>query len=321
MILFYKYTPIDGPEALADEHLTRCAGLTGKVRLANEGINGTLAGPIDIIDAYVTWMAGILGVPAGDRYDFFKPSPGCLHVFSDLSVRVVDEICPLGRPDITLASDDLHADKKLAPDAFHAKALDPDVVLLDTRNYYESRIGAFEGAITPAIRKFSRFPDFVDRNRDALEGKTILAYCTGGIRCEKATAYMRKQLETADIYMLKGGIHNYLEWKKQNHDENLWHGKNYVFDARQALSAGSDTTADTLAQCQGGCGRPWDVYQKCSSSNCHLLVLYCPVCASTESGVYCCKDCKDGRWGEDDGVCACERQRRLKEMEPIQVSH
>lgn len=120
---------------------------------------------------------------ASARHAFFKPSVGCRHVFADLSVKLVDEICPLGRPDQVNLEKVISTEKdgkKLKPEVFHEMLKsEEDVVVLDARNYYESRIGAFRGAVRPAIRKFSKFPDYIDRNREALEGKTILTYCTG----------------------------------------------------------------------------------------------------------------------------------------------
>ena len=134
------------------------------------------------------------------------------------------------------------------------------------------------------------------------------------------------------IHMLKGGIHNYIEWCKQqqqqsNDDDDddinsdkpsLWLGKNYVFDARQALSlADQETTKNIVGVCQG-CQTSWDVYQKCSSMDCHLLVLYCTSCIETakDNKVYCCFDCEKDIRGED-GVCDCERKRRQEEMKPL----
>lgn len=203
MILFYKYTRVNDPSYYAREHQERCEqlDLQGKVRIASEGINTTLAGKQVDIDAYLDWIIGtdlftnderarlIKTHPdhTKHRYTFFKPSPGCRHVFADLSVKVVKEICPLGRPDLIgveqLLNDPMQSSGKLPPAEFHDMLLEhasnPNTIVLDTRNYYESRIGAFKGAKTPAIRKFGRFPDYVDRNRDVLQGKTIFTYCTG----------------------------------------------------------------------------------------------------------------------------------------------
>ncbi|KAI8142810.1 hypothetical protein BJV82DRAFT_614371 [Fennellomyces sp. T-0311] len=342
VILFYKYIKIDDPAKYAHQHqkIGEQLDLTGKVRIANEGVNITLGGTNQAMEAYLDWIT-TTDIFATDpfskeigtdlkalndrRYQFFKPSKGCRHVFADLSIKIVDEICPLGRParvgldQLSEASDRV---QKLEPEEFHDMLLKhrdkEDTLLIDTRNYYESRIGLFQGALTPQIRKFSRFPDYVDRNRQALEGKTIFTYCTGGIRCEKATAYMHQVLSPdTKIHMLKGGIHNYIEWCKRNDSDkpSLWLGKNYVFDARQALALADDDSSPPVSVCQR-CGVQWDIYQKCGSTHCHLLVLYCTSCATDK--VYCCNDCKSSIRG-DDGVCECERKRRAEEMKPLEV--
>jgi predicted sulfurtransferase len=307
--------------------------MSGKVRIAPEGINATLAGSNDDIDAYLNWItqtepfADLTSLESGEpllltstdspRYQFFKPSTGCPHVFNELSIKLVDEICPLGQTSVQLTKlqEANHAHGKLSPEQFHETlSKNKDIVLLDTRNYYESKIGHFDGAIQPAIRKFSQFPEYIERNKDAMRGKTILTYCTGGIRCEKATAYMRQALPDETIFMLDGGIHNYMEWWKHSSDKNgqdpLWQGKNYVFDARQSLALDDRV----VSRCQA-CGVAWDQYSKCASIGCHLLVLFCANC--TFDRVYCCTDCQRGE--QSNGLCACEQERRKKELERLQI--
>ncbi|KAF9279622.1 hypothetical protein BGZ68_007802 [Mortierella alpina] len=269
VVLFYAYLPIADPLALAKLHKSWSSklGLYGKVKLATEGINATLSGQSESIAEYIDHLtkhpdfavlnlSGTAQDPiAGDRallekrrYNFFKPTGGCRHVFGEtMSIKVVEEICPLGAPELSVYKDPENKRGKLPPSEFHQKLKDlsgrDDVVVLDVRNYYESDIGRFPGAITPPIRKFSSFRDYVDRNKDQFSGKTLLSYCTGGIRCEKATTYLRQSLASGDgsrpteVLMLDGGIHNYLEWIKQENlaSDSLWLGKNYVFDARQSL--------------------------------------------------------------------------------------
>ncbi|CAO3570051.1 unnamed protein product [Mortierella alpina] len=278
VILFYAYLPIAEPLALAKLHKSWSSrlGLHGKVKLATEGINATLSGKPGAIVEYINHLtqhpdfAGLnLSGTAQDqteadrtllekrRHNFFKPTGGCRHVFAEtISIKVVEEICPLGAPELSVFQDPQNKRGKLPPSEFHQKLRDlsgrDDVVVLDVRNYYESDIGRFPGAITPPIRKFSSFRDYVDRNKDQFSGKTLLSYCTGGIRCEKATTYLRQSLQASDgsrpteVLMLDGGIHNYLEWIKQENlsSDSLWLGKNYVFDARQSLGL-EDTTAHT----------------------------------------------------------------------------
>ncbi|KAF9569578.1 hypothetical protein EC968_002475 [Mortierella alpina] len=277
VILFYAYLPIADPLALAKLHKSWSSklGLYGKVKIAAEGINATLSGNPESIVEYIDQLTehpdfAVLNLSgtASDqnetdksllsmrRHNFFKPTGGCRHVFAEtISIKVVEEICPLGAPELSVYQDPENKRGKLPPSEFHQKLKDlsgrDDVVVLDVRNYYESDIGRFPGAITPPIRKFSSFRDYVDRHKDQFSGKTLLSYCTGGIRCEKATTYLRQSLQNGDgsrpteVLMLDGGIHNYLEWIKQQNmsSESLWLGKNYVFDARQSLGL-EDTTAN-----------------------------------------------------------------------------
>ncbi|KAF9121454.1 hypothetical protein BGW39_010517 [Mortierella sp. 14UC] len=295
VILFYAYLPITDPLALARIHKAWFTDLQlcGKVKLATEGINATLSGLSASVTEYIDRLTSlpefeslklsrqtrsISQQSGGDgdaelkkrRFDFFKPTEGCGHVFGEeASIKVVEEICPLGAPELSVYHDPKNKPGKLPPREFHEKLKESegrdDYVVLDVRNYYESSIGRFPGAITPPIRKFSSFRDYVDRNKGLLSGKTILSYCTGGIRCEKATSYMRQSLgsgkgnEDVRVLMLEGGIHNYLEWIKQERtannnlqQESLWLGKNYIFDARQSL--GLDESADSTGAAEANDG-------------------------------------------------------------------
>ncbi|KAG2181605.1 hypothetical protein INT44_008420, partial [Umbelopsis vinacea] len=312
VILFYLYQSIESPDQVAEQHYQLCSqfSITGKVRVAHEGVNVTLAGTNDAIGQYIKYIVDRLHLEDRDPYDFFKPSSGCVHVFEDLSVKVVEEICPLNA-DVALSTllTASHKEGKLPPAKFHEMLQRQDVLILDTRNYYESRIGKFEGAITPATRKFARFPAWVERNKEALDGKVVLTYCTGGIRCEKASAYLRQTLSTdTQVWMLDGGIHNYLEWSKKAEIEPLWKGKNYVFDARQ--STGNQGTISNCQVCQQPCAR----YVKCSRQ-CHLLIICCATCEAKHEQMVCCDSC-DGR----TGMCKCEKLRRQEEATPIKTS-
>ncbi|KAF9403538.1 hypothetical protein BGX21_003033 [Mortierella sp. AD011] len=335
VILFYAYLPIDDPLTLAKLHKTWSIdlGLFGKVKLATEGINATVAGSPASITAYINNLTSLpefesLNLSqacAGSeadlekrRYNFFKPTSGCRHVFGEhISIKVVEEICPLGAPELSVYHDPENKRGKLSPRDFHQKLKElggkEDVVVLDVRNYYESTIGRFPGAVTPPIRKFSSFRDYVDRNKDQFSGKTILSYCTGGIRCEKATSYLRQSLEAggdsqpAKVLMLDGGIHNYLEWVKHEGSakESLWLGKNYVFDARQSLGledvsvtegASPDDGDRLISACQG-CNASCARYVKCDGFGCHRLIISCvkcsPLTSGGESGMFCCEECRD----------------------------
>ncbi|OAQ25302.1 hypothetical protein K457DRAFT_23245 [Linnemannia elongata AG-77] len=362
VILFYAYLPISDPLAIARLHKAWFTDLElcGKVKLATEGINATLSGLSASVTEYIDRLTALpefeflnlsrsaittsqynnsTGIDATlkiKRFNFFKPTEGCRHVFGEeASIKVVEEICPLGAPELSVYHDPKNKQGKLPPKEFHAKLKESegrdDYVVLDVRNYYESSIGRFPGAITPPIRKFSSFRDYVDRNRELLAGKTILSYCTGGIRCEKATSYMRQSLgsgknDDVKVLMLEGGIHNYLEWikqertiKKNPQQESLWLGKNYIFDARQSLgldetrnstdaTEASDamTLTQLISSCEG-CEVPCARYVKCDGFGCHRLIIACIKCSPVpvdvavrttttttttgKSGMCCCKEC------------------------------
>ncbi|KAF9917401.1 hypothetical protein BX616_001119 [Lobosporangium transversale] len=372
VILFYVYLPISHPLDLAKLHKLWSEELNfyGKVKVATEGINATLAGSSESIAMYIDRLTShpefqslelFQPLPSASetdqisleerRFKFFKPTEGCRHVFDEvISIKVVEEICPLGAPELNVYNDPENKRGKLTPKEFHQKLKElegnDDVVILDVRNYYESSIGRFPGAITPPIRKFSSFKDYVTRNKSQFAGKTILSYCTGGIRCEKATSYLRQSLgsdedvQPSQVLMLEGGIHNYLEWIKHEGmaKDSLWLGKNYVFDARQSLGLeGPTTTSDTeqvvdklISSCQA-CGRPCARYVKCDGFGCHKLVIACPSCSSavssSKSGLFCCVDChemgegvheyvisgqtsKPGTIRVKRGICKCEQERR-----------
>ncbi|CAO3636647.1 unnamed protein product [Cunninghamella echinulata] len=304
--------------------------VTGKIRISSEGVNITIAGTKASIEGYMDWYMHSPGPlystnTTKSPNDFFKPSLGCRHVFhQDLSIKIVDEICPLSQPSITLnkLQQEQHKLHKLSPAEFHAEMEqlyqyhhdnhNENTILLDTRNYYESKIGKFEKAITPPIRKFSVFPNYINKHKDTFNGKKILTYCTGGIRCEKATAYLRETLdnENTQIFMLDGGIHQYLTWIEDHPEiKPFWQGKNYVFDARQNMGLPS-----IISQCQV-CHQPWDTYQKCQSPRCHLLVLHCDNCRSTNPSTYCCHECQFNQ--HQNGICLCERLRKQQELSEI----
>lgn len=147
-------------------------------------------------------------------------------------------------------------------------------LLLDCRNYYESRIGHFDGALCPDIRKFSYFPEYVRANRALFQDRTVLMYCTGGIRCERGSAVLLQETGAAAVLQLGGGIHRYLE----AFPEGLYRGALYVFDERGTIR----TNAEVLTGC-ASCGVEWDAYASCRSPHCRLLVLCCEGCRAEVS--------------------------------------
>jgi UPF0176 protein len=267
VILFYKYVHVPSPDSERDAQRLVCdrLGLKGRLLIAEEGINGTLAGDSKDIDSYIEFMNNHPQF-AGIQYkrDATDSVP-----FPRLRVKVRPEVVTLGvSPDLA------HTAPKLSPKQFHDVVKDPNVVLLDARNNYESAIGKFKGATTLDIKNFKDLPRALDDIQD-LKDKTVVTYCTGGIRCEKASALM-VELGFKDVYQLDGGI---IEYAKA-YPEGQFEGECFVFDDR--LKVGFTDTPKLLGQCKF-CAEPTNSYQNCGNLACHELMLVCPDCATTSA--------------------------------------
>ncbi|XP_003978161.2 thiosulfate sulfurtransferase/rhodanese-like domain-containing protein 2 isoform X1 [Takifugu rubripes] len=298
VLLYYHYCHVEDPNVICSWQKALCEKLhlTGKVRVATEGINGTVGGTDVATQLYIEAMCSH-PVFRLDKEDF-KTSDGGAKCFPDLRVGVYKEIVPMG-VDPAVLSYQL-AGAHLEPEEFHkeVEALvakgsvtpsESDTVLLDCRNFYESKIGQFTQCLAPNIRKFSYFPDYVDQNLDLFRDKKVLMYCTGGIRCERASAYLISKEVCKDVYQLKGGIHKYLE----RFPDGFYRGKLFVFDERFSISSNDDV----ISGCRY-CHCPWDQYEVCSTRFCCQLVLSCPSCRQ-EGHTGCCPTCQSkGRGSE-----------------------
>lgn len=226
----YQFAPFDDPAALRQPLLDLCVAqeICGTLLLAREGINGTIAGSADAIAAV---LDHIRALPGCSRLDV-KYSTASAKPFRRMKVRLKKEIVTLGVPGIDPSRD---VGRYVAPEEWNALISDPDTVVIDTRNDYEVAIGTFDRAINPATRSFGEFPDWWRAHADAFAGKRIAMFCTGGIRCEKSTAFLRAE-GVEDVAHLKGGILNYLE--KVPAGQSLWHGECFVFDERVSVGHG-----------------------------------------------------------------------------------
>ncbi|XP_058264550.1 thiosulfate sulfurtransferase/rhodanese-like domain-containing protein 2 isoform X2 [Hemibagrus wyckioides] len=289
VILYYCYCQIKEPRFICDWQNELCSKLrlTGKVRVATEGINGTVGGTKTATSLYIRAMLAhpIFHVM---QVEDFKTSDGGAECFPDLKVGAYKEIVPMGvDPDIISYRS---AGKHLEPEEFHKEvqsllkdgSSNSDTILLDCRNFYESKIGQFKNCLAPDIRKFSYFPDYVDKNLDLFRNKKVLMYCTGGIRCERGSAYLCSKNVCKEVYQLKGGIHKYLE----QFPDGFYRGKLFVFDERYSISFNSDVISDCRY-----CGSPWDQYQLCSTEFCYQLVLSCTSCRQ-KGLTACCPVCQ-----------------------------
>jgi len=230
----YQFAALPDCEELRQPLHDLCAGLGifGTLLLAHEGINGTVAGEEAAIDALIEELRH--GERFGGRLEAMelKFSTAAEMPFRRLKVKVRPEIVTLGVPAI---DPERQRGTYVEPEDWNALIADPDVLVIDTRNRFEVEMGSFEGALDPETRKFSQFPDFVRRSLDPARHKRIAMFCTGGIRCEKASAYLRAE-GFPEVYHLKGGILRYLETVPEA--ESRWRGECFVFDERVALGHG-----------------------------------------------------------------------------------
>jgi UPF0176 protein len=231
---FYQFAALPDFRELRAPLRAICAGLElkGSVLLAEEGINGTLAGTADAIGHFITQLRGAaLFCGRFDNLEL-KFSQASTMPFQRLKVRLKKEIVTLGASGLDPAR---QAGIYVEPADWNALIAAPDTLVLDTRNAFEVAMGTFEGAVDPGIDSFGQFPDFVARHLDPARHRRVAMFCTGGIRCEKASAYLLAR-GFPEVYHLKGGILGYLEGVPEL--ESRWRGECFVFDDRVALRHG-----------------------------------------------------------------------------------
>jgi UPF0176 protein len=227
---FYRFVPIGDLTARQAEVRERAAalGIFGTILIAPEGVNGTIAGQDGALDGIVDYLDRLFGIRQGE----LKFSTAAEKPFQRLKVRLKKEIITMRAPEVNPAArTGVHVD----PQNWNALIGDPEVTVLDTRNSYEVEAGKFKGAVDLQLGTFSQFTTFAAENLDPARHKKIAMYCTGGIRCEKASSYLLARGFT-EVYQLKGGILKYLEAVPEQ--ESLWQGSCFVFDEREALGHG-----------------------------------------------------------------------------------
>lgn len=267
ILLYYKYVEIRYPEAVRKWQHKLCVdlGLKGRILIAHEGINGTVGGSDEGIAAYIAAMNDHVLFKDID----FKESPGDADHFPRLRIVVRPEVVSLGLdPKVINARD---GGKHLTPTQAHElMAQKPeDLVLLDGRNWYESQVGTFQDAITPNTQNFRDFPAYIDHNLEQFKDKQVLMFCTGGIRCERASAYLKSKNIAKDVYQIQGGIHRYIE----QFPNGFFRGKNYVFDGRVTVKVNEDVLSSCYI-CSVSC----DEYTNCVNASCNLQFVACNSC-------------------------------------------
>ena len=280
----YRFCRLSDPAALRGPLHAFCAarGIRGTLLLAREGINGTVAGSDAAIDELLSWLRDEAGIADAEvKFSRAQEMP-----FHRLKVRLKREIVTMGVDGVDpLEGVGAYVD----PRDWNRLVEDPDTVVIDTRNAYETAIGTFTGAVDPGTASFREFPAWIERNRASLEGRRIAMFCTGGIRCEKATSYM-KSLGFPDVHHLKGGILRYLE--EVPAAESRWRGECFVFDERVSVVHG--LAAGEAELCRA-CRHPVTPAEKASPS--------------FEEGVSC-PHCHDRR-SEEDRARYAERHRQV----------
>jgi UPF0176 protein len=226
---FYKFVAIDDPEAVRARLYEVCAaeGVKGTILLASEGINST-------ISAEPAAMARVLAAIRADaRFADLTTKDAATdeHPFKRLKVKVKREILAFGLP---TGDPTVQVGTYVAPCDWNALISDPDVLVLDTRNIYEYEAGTFANAVDPSLKRFRDFPAYVAQNLDPAKHPKVAMFCTGGIRCEKASAYM-KSLGFPEVYHLQGGILQYLAEVPKR--QSLWQGGCFVFDERETVAS------------------------------------------------------------------------------------
>ncbi|MGB0274428.1 MAG: rhodanese-related sulfurtransferase [Flavobacteriaceae bacterium] len=277
---FYAYAHIGNPQVLRDHLFISWSALDvlGRIYVANEGVNAQLSVPAPKFDAFKSHL---------DSIDFLNGIRLNIAIEQDnksflkLKIKVRNKIVADGLNDNTfdVTNKGVHVNAA----EFNALTSQDDTIVVDMRNHYESEIGHFEGAITPDVDTFrDSLPIIEEDLSEHKEDKNLVMYCTGGIRCEKASAYF-KHKGFKKVYQLEGGIIEYARQVKNQGLENKFVGKNFVFDERRS-EAISDEVIATCHQC----GTPCDTHVNCANEACHLLFIQCPSCA--EKFNHCCSD-------------------------------
>ena len=245
----YRFAAFADPASMREPLFAKCEelGIKGTLLLAREGLNGTIAGTDNAIGAIIDHLRALPDCADLEvKYSYAAKMP-----FIRLKVRVKQEIVTMGEPDIDPRAS---VGRYVSPEDWNALIADPDTVVIDTRNDYETAIGTFEGAVDPHTASFRDFPAwFREHREDLLEGrKKVAMFCTGGIRCEKSTSFLRAE-GVEEVYHLKGGILKYLETVPE--EESRWQGECFVFDERVAVGHGLKQGDYTLCR---ACRMPLD---------------------------------------------------------------
>ena len=282
-ISFYNYIPIPEPQQFRD-NLYKCfldIGVLGRIYVANEGINAQISVPTENLDKFKDHLYALPGFE-GLRLNIAVDDNGKSFFVLDIKVRKKIVADGIEDPGFDMS----RKGKYVNAGQFNKLTEDPNTVIIDMRNHYEYEVGHFRNAIeVPSDTFREQLPMAADMMKDKKDA-TIIMYCTGGIRCEKASAYMLQQ-GFSNVFHVEGGIINYSRQAKALGLENKFIGKNFVFDER----LGERITDEVIAHCHQ-CGKPADHHVNCANEGCHLLFIQCEECAAKFD--HCCSTaCQD----------------------------
>ena len=264
VLLYYHYTNIENPDEIREDHLIFCKeiGLLGRVFISKEGINGTVSGTVEQTDLY---MDVLKNHPLFQGIDF-KIDESETHVFKKMHVRVKNELVNFS------LEDDINpleiTGRHIEPREFYQRLSDPDTIVIDARNDYEYDVGHFRGAIKPEIGTFRELPQWIRENKHLLSGKKIMTYCTGGVRCEKFSGWLKKE-GFNDVGQLNGGIVTY--GKDSIAKGQLWDGNCYVFDSR--ISVPINRVEHVIVGKDYFDGTPCERYINCANPECNKQII------------------------------------------------
>jgi UPF0176 protein len=278
-ISFYRYFILDNPQKFRDQIYWEwdALGCFGRIYVAREGINAQMSIPEHHLDAF---LSGLGNYPVFDQIPIKYAIEDNGKSFYKLTIKVRPKLVADGLDDDSF--DVTHVGKHLSAVEFHELVGTGEHIVVDMRNHYESEIGHFRGAICLEADTFREEITMVSELLAEQKDRKILLYCTGGIRCEKASAYLRHQ-GFEDVNQLHGGILEYARQIKQMNLESNFIGKNFVFDER----LGESVNGQIISHCHQ-CGRPCDTHINCANEDCHLLFIQCPECASKYES--CCSE-------------------------------
>lgn len=310
VLLYYQYVPIDNPEEFTAEHLNFCKelGLKGRILISKEGINGTVSGTIEQTERYMQVMK------QDPRFAnmVFKIDEATGHAFKKMHVRHKAELVTL-RLEEDVNPLELTGNY-LSPKEFYEQMQGEDTVVIDARNDYEYDLGHFRGAIKPEINAFRELPEWIRNNKNLLEGKKILTYCTGGVRCEKFSGWLKKE-GFEDVSQLHGGIVTY--GKDPEVQGKLWDGLCFVFDNR--ISVPINKEEHVVVGRDHFSGEPCERYVSCGNPDCNRKVFSSVENEHTfmRSCSHECRTHPRNRYIQEYGLTGEEVSERLNKIEEL----